>query len=119
MRAAVDHDASLLTKCASFAHGVEVGLDPQMVLAFAAHTSKGWAAKVPLPFALFPNPVAPPSAGMLRIGYLSGTGFQDFTTTAHFIEGVIAQHGGKAAAVSVFCYAGKGDDGSPVRRRIR
>ena len=49
----------------------------------------------------------------VRVAYLSGTGFQSFTTTAHFIIAVLESH--DARAVDAYCYAFQPDDASQVR----
>jgi protein O-GlcNAc transferase len=52
----------------------------------------------------------------LKIGYFSGSGFQNSTTTARSMRSQYASH--NRMNVEVFCYAGQPDDGSEVRRTI-
>jgi protein O-GlcNAc transferase len=53
----------------------------------------------------------------LRIGYLSGSGFHNSTTTARSMRSQYGLH--DRARVEVWCYACQGDDGSEPRATIR
>jgi len=53
----------------------------------------------------------------LRIGYFSGSGFHNSTTTARSMRSQFSMH--NRMSVDVYCYAAQRDDGSPVRAAIR
>jgi tetratricopeptide (TPR) repeat protein len=56
-----------------------------------------------------------PSGGTrLRIGYFSGSGFHNSTTTARSMRSQYGMH--NRMYVEVYCYAGQPDDGSEVRK---
>jgi len=59
---------------------------------------------------------ARPRRRRVRVGYVSGTGFQEFTTTALFISALLARH--DPATTAVACYAWMPDDGSSLRAGI-
>ena len=111
-------------KQTSQAHALEVGLSPEHTRALANEEAQAYLQDVQSLRAthlearrrLLLAAAVPGRNGRLRVAYLSGTGFQSFTTTAHFIVGVLEAH--RPETVDASCYAFLPDDGSEIRRRI-
>lgn len=58
-----------------------------------------------------------PGSTRLRIGYFSGSGFHNSTTTARSMQSQYSMH--DRMKVEVYCYAGQPNDGSDVRAAIK
>ena len=103
---------------------LEVGLSPEHTRALANEEAQAYLQDVQSLRAtllearrrLLLAAAVPGRNRRLRVAYLSGTGFQSFTTTAHFIVGVLEAH--RPETVDASCYAFLPDDGSEIRRRI-
>jgi predicted O-linked N-acetylglucosamine transferase (SPINDLY family) len=54
---------------------------------------------------------------LLKVGYVSATGFQGNTTTARFMQRIFSLH--DASRVEVICIARAGDDGTSERSFIK
>ena len=113
-------DPRQVSRCSNSAHGLEIGLSPQHIRRLADDDARRVfqdVGELRTHFiARLRGPGEARRSDRLRIAYLSGTGFQSFTTTAHFIVGILEAH--DAARIDARCLAFLPDDASPVRRRL-
>jgi len=113
----LQHDPSLLLKCCNSAHALEIGLSPAQTRELADVDARRFMQDMaPLRATLrsqWASFLLPPPSNThrtpLRVAYLSGTGFQSFTTTAHFVIGILEAHDNMV--VDARCYAFLPDDG--------
>ena len=113
-------DPRQVSRCSNSAHGLEIGLSPQHIRRLADDDARRVfqdVGELRTHFiARLRGPGEARRSDRLRIAYLSGTGFQSFTTTAHFVVGILEAH--DAARIDARCLAFLPDDASPVRRRL-